>query len=150
MEVLSDAATRFAPGATMWAGNPAAGEARPVRVDASRAHRGGLLVRFRGVADRSAAERLHGMELWIGGADARRLGDDEYWPGQLEGLVVVDQTGERRGLVEAVVPGVAHDQLSVRLADGRAVLVPAVKALLRVELAAGRVRVTAIPGLLDP
>jgi ribosomal 30S subunit maturation factor RimM len=48
------------------------------------------------------------------------------------------------------VTGAAHDLLEVRRPDGVTVLVPAVAALVGVELDAGRVVVQAIPGLLDP
>jgi 16S rRNA processing protein RimM len=52
--------------------------------------------------------------------------------------------------VADVLPGTAHDLLSVRLPDDRTVLVPAVAALVDVDLDAGRVVVDALPGLLDP
>ena len=49
-----------------------------------------------------------------------------------------------------VVPGAAHDLLSVELPGGASALVPAVAALVTVELDAGRVLVEAVPGLLGP
>jgi 16S rRNA processing protein RimM len=61
---------------------------------------------------------------------------------------VVDSHGRERGVVAEVLPGAAHDLLEVRRSDGETVLVPAVAALVTVELEAGRVVVQALPGLL--
>jgi ribosomal 30S subunit maturation factor RimM len=61
---------------------------------------------------------------------------------------VVDRQGRERGRVVDVVPGAAHDLLSVELPGGASALVPAVAALVTVDLQAGRVLVDAVPGLL--
>jgi 16S rRNA processing protein RimM len=151
VDVLSDAPDRFAPGAELAAGDPDGdGPLRPVTVTAARLHLGRLLVRLDGVEDRDAAEGLRGALLSIPLAAARPLAADEFWPHQLVGLDVVDREGRRRGRVADVVPGTAHDLLAVALPDGERRLVPAVAALVTVELAAGRVLVDAVPGLLDP
>jgi 16S rRNA processing protein RimM len=109
-----------------------------------------MLLRFADVDDRDAAEPLRGSLLSIPVEAARPLADGEYWPHQLVGLAVVDRDGRRRGTVEDVLPGTAHDQLLVRLESGAGALVPAVAALVAVELHAERVVVDALPGLLDP
>jgi 16S rRNA processing protein RimM len=151
VEVLSDAPERFVPGAALAAGDPdAGGPLRPLEVSAARVHQGRLLLRFAGVQDRDAAEPLRGQLLSIPLEAARELGEDEFWRHQLVGLAVVDQDGKDRGVVDDVLPGAAHDLLQVRRPDGVRVLVPAVAALVTVELDAGRVVVQAIPGLLDP
>ena len=62
---------------------------------------------------------------------------------------MVDHQGRERGRVADVVPGAAHDLLAVELPGGASALVPAVAALVTVELDAGRVLVDAVPGLLD-
>jgi 16S rRNA processing protein RimM len=151
VEVLSDAPERFAPGAAVAAGDPdSGGPLRPLEVSAARLHQGRMLLRFAGVEDRDAAEPLRGNLLSIPLEAARELADDEFWRHQLVGLRVVDAEGNDRGIVDDVLPGAAHDLLQVRRPDGMEVLVPAVAALVAVELEAGRVVVQAIPGLLDP
>jgi 16S rRNA processing protein RimM len=150
VEVLSDAPERFVPGAAVAAGDPESGEPlRPLEVSGARLHQGRMLLRFTGVEDRDAAEPLRGSLLTIPSEAARKLAPDEYWRHQLVGLAVVDTEGNDRGVVEDVVPGAAHDLLEVRRPDGVTALVPAVAALVRVEMEAGRVVVRAIPGLLD-
>jgi 16S rRNA processing protein RimM len=152
VEVLSDAPERFAPGAELGVGDPDGPEPlEPVVVRAARLHLGRLLLSLEGVTDRDAADRLRGAWLSIPVGDARPLDPGEFWPHQLVGLAVVDHQGRERGRVADVVPGAAHDLLSVELPGGGSALVPAVAALVTVELDEGRVLVDAVPGLLgDP
>jgi len=119
-------------------------------VSSARLHQGRLLLRFTGVDDRGTAEPLRGSLLSIPAEAARELEPDEFWRHQLVGLALVDSEGRGRGVVSDVLPGAAHDLLMVRRPDGETVLVPAVAALVRVELEAGRIVVEALPGLLDP
>ena len=98
--------------------------------------------------DRDAADRFRGVWLSIPVTEARPLDPGEFWPHQLVGLAVVDHQGRERGRVADVVPGAAHDLLSVELPGGATALVPVVAALVTVELDAGRVLVDAVPGLL--
>ena len=152
VEVLSDDPDRFEPGLELATGDPEvpAAPSRPLRVAATRRHQGKLLVTFDGLADRDAVEELRGELLTIPFGAARPLGPDEFWPHQLTGLAVVDQRGAEVGTVTEVLPGAAHDLLQVGLTAGGEVLVPAVAALVTVELTAGRIVVADLPGLLDP
>lgn len=106
----------------------------------------GYQVAFEGFADRSRAEAIRGEDVFVSGGFA--LGDDEFWPGQLEGLVVVDETGARIGVVSHVVLGAAQDRLAVKAVDGTLFEVPFVEALVPlVDLERGMVEVVNIPGL---
>jgi 16S rRNA processing protein RimM len=125
VQVLSDAPDRFAPGAELAVGDPdGPNPLRPVVVRAARLHQGRLLLSLEGVEDRDAAEGFRGAWLSIPAASARPLEPGEFWPHQLVGLAVVE------------LPG------------GASALVPAVAALVTVDLQAGRVLVDAVPGLL--
>ena len=149
VDVLSDAPERFAAGAELGVGDPDGPEPlRTAVVAASRRHQGRLLLWLEGVGDRDAADRYRGAWLSIPVAEARPLEAGEFWPHQLVGLAVVDRQGRERGRVADVVPGAAHDLLAVELPGGASALVPAVAALVTVELDAGRVLVDAVPGLL--
>jgi 16S rRNA processing protein RimM len=149
VEVLSDAPERFAPGAELGLGDPdGPGPLGAAVVRAARLHLGRLLLSLEGVEDRDAAGRLRGAWLSIPVTEARPLEQGEFWAHQLVGLAVVDHQGRDRGRVADVVPGAAHDLLAVEGPDGTTALVPAVAALVTVELEAGRVLVEAVPGLL--
>jgi 16S rRNA processing protein RimM len=151
VQPLTDAPDRFIAGAEFALGDPEQAEPlRPLVVAAARDDRGWLLVSFDGIVDRDAAEPLRGELLSIPREAARPLAADEFWSHQLVGLAVFDRQGACRGVVDDVLPGTAHDLLSVRLEGGATVLVPAVAALVTVDLDAGRVVVDAVPGLLDP
>ncbi|HZD71309.1 MAG TPA: ribosome maturation factor RimM [Actinomycetes bacterium] len=150
VEILSDAPERFSPGARLAAGDPDRPESlRDLEVEAARPHQGRMLLRLAGLQDRDAVETLRGLLLSIPFGHARGLAAGEYWPHQLVGLEVVDHEGRERGVVADVQPGAAHDLLAVRRPDGHVVLVPAVAALVTVELDAGRLVVHALPGLLE-
>jgi 16S rRNA processing protein RimM len=152
VEILSDAPEqRFVPGAELAAGDPESGEPlRRLVVGVARLHQGRMLLTFEGVEDRDAADPLRGLLLSIPASAARELAADEFWRHQLLGLEVVDQHGDHRGVVSDVVPGAAHDLLEVRRPDEGTALVPAVAALVEVQLDEGRLVVQAMPGLLDP
>jgi 16S rRNA processing protein RimM len=151
VEILSDAPERFVPGAELAAGDPESGEPlRELVVAAARLHQGRMLLTFEGVEDRDAADPLRGLFLSIPVSAARELAPDEFWRHQLVGLEVVDQHGGHRGVVSDVLPGAAHDLLEVRRPDDGTSLVPAVAALVEVQLDEGRLVVQTMPGLLDP
>lgn len=106
-------------------------------VVASRPHQGRHLVRFEGVADRTAAEALRGEVL-----RAEPLDDpDALWVHELIGSVVVDQHGTEHGPVVEVEVNPASDLLVL---EGGA-LVPLT---FVVEQADGRLTVDVPDGLL--
>jgi len=129
---------RTAPGAVLYAGE------RELVVEAVRPHQGRMLVRFAGVEDRTAAERLLGVELTadplVGDADV--LDDDELWVHEVVGAEVVDRAGAPVGRVTAVEANPAHDLLVL---DG-GVLVPMV---FVVEQRDGVLVIDPPDGLLD-
>ena len=148
VQVLSDAPDRFTAGSKVAAGNPDTGPLRELTVAAARLAQGRQLVRFEGLTDRTAVEALRGAILSIPFTAARELEEGEYWPHQLVGLDVVDAEGAHQGTVAEVVPGAAHDLLSVTLASGGSALVPAVAALVTIDLARNQIVVAPVDGLL--
>jgi 16S rRNA processing protein RimM len=125
IDVISDAPDRFAPGARVYAGE------RPLTVASSRSHQGRELVLFEEVPDRNAAEMLRGVELTIPFSDAREIDDAwSFYPHQLVGLAVVDEAGTTLGTMQRVDESPGGDLWVVR-SDGRDVLVPAVRDIVR-------------------
>ena len=133
MRFTSEREERRAPGAVV------SGPRGVLTVDAAR-HLSGSdwVVRYAEVADRTAAEAMHGAVL-----SAEAIDDpDELWVHQLFGAVVVDQDGCERGRVAEVQEGVAADLLV--LDTGHLVPVTFV-----VAHAPGRIEVDAPDGLFD-
>lgn len=141
-------ADRFAIGARLQTDPASAG---PLTVAATREQSGQLIVRFKGIADRTMAEGLRGTWLSVDTAALAPLADpDEFRDHELIGLAVQTVGGDQIGVVADVLhPG--QDLLTVRRGDGSEVFVPFVKALVpTVDLAAGRLVIDPPPGLLDP
>ncbi len=120
-----------------------------VVVSASVSEAGAILVRFEGVTDRTEAEALRGVSLWIDESDRRALGPDEYWPEDLIGCTVLSTTGLEVGTVTGVVEGAAQDRLVIVTPSG-VVEVPFVAALVpEVDAVMKTVVVETIEGLID-
>jgi len=132
-------------------GDPALG--RPARIVSWRPHKGRVLVIFKGVDDRDAAEALRGLELVVPVAELPPPDEDEFWLMDLPGLEVRLPGGEVLGPIVRVdtPPGpVVGQEIWVIDAHGREVLFPAVaEFVVQVDLEAGFVVIDPPPGLLD-
>jgi 16S rRNA processing protein RimM len=123
---------------------------RTMEVESVGPHQDGLLVRFVGVTDRSSSEALRGVQLTVDASQRRLLEEDEYWPGDLVGCVVVDGEERTLGTVDEVVFGSAQQRLAVMTPQGDRVEVPFVAALVpSVDIEAGRIVVDAPEGLFE-
>ena len=135
---------RFAPGSSVICGD------RTLTVASARHHSGRLVVAFREIADRTAAEGLHGkiLEAEIDPTEVPE-DPDEFYDHQLVGLEA--RSGDAVvGTVTGIVHGPYQDTLTIDV-DGREVFVPFVTALIpEVNVAGGFVTVNEIDGLLDP
>ncbi|QKC81076.1 ribosome maturation factor RimM [Mesorhizobium sp. NZP2077] len=111
-----------------------------------------VVVRFKGIADRNAAEALAGTELFV---DRSMLPDDgeedEFYHADLVGLEVRDDTGAALGKVVAVHNFGGGDILDVTLARRKGVLIPFTQAAVPdVSIAEGFVRVDPVAaGLVE-
>jgi 16S rRNA processing protein RimM len=111
--------------------------------------RGGILVEVEGISDRSAAEALRGMELFVPRAVLPDLGPEEFYHTDLEGLDVLRADGARLGVVRALANHGAGDILEVMADDGRTMALPFDRETVRtVDLEAGRLVVAPPPELL--
>ena len=144
--VFSDNPERFQPGASMFLE-----DGREVRVRASRPNGGRLLVEFDGVADRNAAEALRGLTLVVPRSSLPKLPEGEFWPHELEGCVVVTESGRTLGAITDVVANPAQDLWVAVDESGSEIMVPAIReVIVDVDVDARRVLVRDIPGLTAP
>ena len=141
--VLSEVRERFEPGATVLLE-----DGRTLTIDASRPYRDRLLVRFRGVADRTAAEALQGSLLVAPRSSSPPLPEGSWWDHDIEGCEVTTQEGRALGTVADVIHTRANDIWSVLDATGSETLIPVLKdAIVSVDTAGKRIVVREIPGL---
>lgn len=127
------------------------GKAAPARltVHKTRAHKGGRLLRFTEVADRTVAERLRGVELALGADELRALGPDEFFLHDLVDYRVVLSDGEEVGAVTTVYETGAQMLLGVSTGD-REVLVPFGRQVVKeVDRERRRIVIDPTPGLLE-
>jgi 16S rRNA processing protein RimM len=109
-----------------------------------------MLVRFREVPDRGAAEALRGALLFTPVSSVPPLGDDEFWTYQLVGCDVFTEEGRSLGRIREVIHTQANDVWVTGGADGET-LIPALKEVVEhVDLAERRVVVREVSGLTAP
>lgn len=116
--------------------------------------KGSLVVQAEGVDDRDKAEALRGCRLFVPRAALPTPEDEEYYYADLVGLrAVLPEQGGNDALarVAAVHDYGAGPVLEIERAGAPPVLVPFSKAAVpEVDLEAGHVVVSAVPGLLAP
>ena len=109
-----------------------------------------LVVRFREIASREAAEAAAGRALYIERAALPdELDDDEFYHADLIGLAVRDETGAMIGRVAAMQNFGGGDIVEIALAGQRTVMVPfTLAAIPEISVEGGFVRIdTAAAGL---
>lgn len=107
------------------------------------------IVALEGVADRDAAEALQGAQVLLEDSQLRPLAPGEYFHHDLIGCAVETLSGEPVGTIAGVMETGANDVLVVSR-DGEDVLIPMIAAVVKgVDVAARRVRIDPVPGLLE-
>jgi 16S rRNA processing protein RimM len=146
--VLSQLPERFDPGSSLLVEGSADATLTVVGV---RPHRQRLLVRFQGIEDRDAAERLAGRYLFVPADSVPPPPEGEYWTHQLIGSAVVTEGGTSLGRIAEVMHTQANDVWAARDEAGNETLVPALRdVVVSVDVDAGRVVVRELPGLTVP
>ena len=116
---------------------------------AARRHKGGLLLQFREVGDRNAAERLRGRELALPTEELRQLDEDEFFLHDLVGYEVVRTDGEPVGDVATSYETGAQLLLGVTAGE-REFLIPFGRQLVtEVDRETRRIVIDPPPGLLE-
>ena len=126
-------------------------EFQEYRVVSSRLKKpGSIILVLAGVDDRNRAEELAGSEIYIKRDMLPEPDDDEdYWQ-DLIGLRVVTQDGSAVGVIKNILETAGHDIYVVRSENGKEILIPAVKDIVRdVNLEKGVCVIEPPDGLLD-
>ena len=116
-----------------------------------RSAKGVVVCRVGGVADRAAAEALHGLRLYLPRAALPPTAAEEYYHADLIGLQAMLADGTTLGQVRSIHDFGAGDTLEIVRPAGPPAMVPFTRAIVPVvDLAAGRLVVDPPPGLLEP
>jgi len=94
-------------------------QGRSYEISAMRPQKTVLVVRFKGIDSREAAESLNGVELFVDRSALPAPEEDEFYLSDLIGLQAVSPNGETLGKVVEVHDFGAGDILEIRLANGK-------------------------------
>ena len=101
-----------------------------------------FLMRFREYAVREDAQKLTGRLLTVARAEAAPLDEGEYYVFDIVGLTVYDEEDYELGTVENVLRTGSNDVYAVRSEDGREILIPALRKVVRtIDVPNGRMTV---------
>jgi 16S rRNA processing protein RimM len=111
--------------------------------------RGTMRVMLEGIVDANLAEPLKGKNVFADESDLPPPEENEFYFRDVIGCEVFLLDGRRIGIVEEIIATGANDVFVVREA-GKEVLVPVIEDVVKeIDVAAKRVVIDAVPGLLD-
>ena len=109
-----------------------------------------VILKFKGLDNINNIEKYRQNSLYVTNKNAVRLQRDEYFIADLIGLKVQDEDGKELGTVKDVIETGANDVYEVEMADGKSLLLPAIKqCILNVDVENGTMQVHVLEGLLD-
>jgi 16S rRNA processing protein RimM len=148
LKLLTDTASRLKKLSAVFVGR-APESAMLMRVADVKTGGNVPLVKFEGIDDRDASDRMRGLVLFVEKKDLAKPKKGRYFLHELIGAEVVDQHGVRVGTIVDVYKFIAPDYWVVRTAT-HDVMIPAVKEFVKsVDIAAKKVVIEVIEGLLD-
>ncbi len=123
---------------------------RAVSVRSWRWHNDRLLIAFKGLEDRTQAEALRGLTLFIRRQDLPPPDEDEVYLHDLVGATALLEDGATLGVIRDFLLPPGQEIWVIETPDGREVLIPAHdETVLEIDLEARVVRLAPPPGLLD-
>jgi len=109
-----------------------------------------VILKFKGLDNINDIEKYRQKSLYVTRKNAVRLQRDEYFIADLIGMKVQDEDGKELGTVKDVIETGANDVYEVEMADGKSLLLPAIKqCILNVDVENGTMQVHVLEGLLD-
>lgn len=119
-----------------------------LKVAALRKHGRFSVVRFEGVENRSAAQKLRGAKLFIQRVRLKKLPRGEYYSFEILGLDVETEDGQKLGKVANIFSTGANDVYEVRKGK-KEILIPAVdNVIMKIDLKVGLIIVRLLDGMV--
>lgn len=109
-----------------------------------------VILKFKGIDSLNDVEKYRSKNLYVTRENAVKLRKDEYFIADLIGLsVLTDEKSQLGELVDVIQTG-ANDVYVVKMADGKEVLLPAIKeCILNVDMEERQMMVHVLDGLMD-
>lgn len=128
----------------------ARGERRPLEVEGVKFFKQFAILKFKGIDTIEEIQKYKGCDLMVTRENAQPLAENEYYIGDLLGLLVVSDAGESLGVLTDVLQTGANDVYVVKRPDGGELLLPVIDdCILDVNLEKGQVTAHVMEGLLD-
>ncbi len=145
VEIHTDFPQRFVPEARFLAGERKVS----MTIERVRPFKDRLLIKFRELADRTAAERMRGAWLHVPIEEAWPLEEGEYYEHEIIGLDVWTEEGKYLGVIDHIIYTGANDVYVVLGPQGE-ILLPAIEQVVReIDLEGERMIVHLLPGLVE-
>ena len=143
IEILSDNPKRFSPGALLYF------HGDPYTVERLRVMPKSTALKLKGIDTRNQAEAFRDGDLEVPSSELGDLEPDVFYVHQIVGLRVETTDGRPLGDVTEVLHTGAND-VYVATFDGKETLIPAIASVVKeIDVAASRMVIEAIPGLLE-
>ncbi len=119
-----------------------------VEIEEVKYHKEMVLLKIKGIEDKTQAEMVKGLFLKIDRKDAKKLPKDTYFIADLIGLDVYTDEGELLGKVDDIYNTGANDIYVVKDELGKQILLPSIKEVLKeIDLEKEKITVHLIEGL---
>lgn len=108
------------------------------------------ILKFKGIDNINDIEKYKGKSLLVDRKNAVRLQKDEYFVADMIGMDVYTDEGAHFGTLKDVMETGANDVYIIQTADGKEVLIPAIKqCILKVDVENARMDIHLMKGLVD-
>ena len=145
---LTDIPDRFTQLEAVYLGS----DYRRLEIERVRPYKGEMvLLKLRGIDDANTAETLCRQNLLIPVSQLAQLPPDSYYQHDILGLTVLLPDGRELGRIVDILETGSNDVYVVRELDGKQVLIPAIREVVRqIDLIRHTVSIDPLPGLLEP
>ena len=90
-----------------------------------------LVIRFNEYTSRETAQKLTGKMMRVDKSEAAPLAEGEFYTFDIVGLEVSDLNGNKLGVVTEVLKTGSNDVFATQSEDGREILIPALKRVIK-------------------
>jgi len=109
-----------------------------------------VILKIKGIDDRTEAEKHKGESIYIDKTDVRVLPEDTYYIFDLIGIKVVDESGNTIGILCDVIQNTAQDLYEIEKENKSKFLIPAVEEfILNIDIQNRTMTVRLIEGLME-
>ncbi len=124
-------------------------EHMPLEIESVKFFKQFAILKFKGIDNINDIEKYKGKSLLVDRKNAVKLQKDEYFIADMIGMEVFTEDGKSFGVLKDVMETGANDVYVIDMADGKEVLVPAIKqCILNVDIEEKKMTIHLLEGLV--